>query len=92
MKGVVFNLLETLVQRQYGEHTWDELLESAGVDGVYTSLGNYDDQELFRLVAAAASLLHVQPTAVLQWFGRSAIPVLAERYPQFFATMILDRS
>ena len=39
MKGVVFNLLEQLVARDYGEDTWDALLDAGGLDGVYTSLG-----------------------------------------------------
>ena len=46
MKGIVFNLLEELVRRHHGEDTWDALLEAAGVQGAYTSLGSYDDAEL----------------------------------------------
>jgi predicted hydrocarbon binding protein len=84
MKGIVFNLLEALVQREHGDKTWDSLLDAAQVDGIYTSLGNYDDRDLFKLVAAAASTLQVEPEAILQWFGRSAMPILAEKYPQFF--------
>ena len=33
MKGVVFNLLEAVVRRDYGEDTWETLLEAANVDG-----------------------------------------------------------
>ena len=29
MKGIVFNLLEEVVRREYGEDTWDSLLEAA---------------------------------------------------------------
>ncbi|MGQ0810429.1 MAG: heme NO-binding domain-containing protein [Nitrospiraceae bacterium] len=86
MKGIVFNLLEELVRREHGENTWDALLESAGLDGVYTSLGSYADAELMKLVAAASSALHSQPDTILRWFGRKAMPLLAEKYPSFFAT------
>ena len=52
MKGVVFNLLEEAVIQKHGEDVWDALLDSAGLDGSYTSLGNYADDEMSRLVLA----------------------------------------
>src|SRR5438477_3791262 len=84
MKGIVFNLLEEVVLRQYGPETWDDLLDGAGAAGSYTSLGNYSDEEMHRLVVTAATTLDLTPAAVLRWFGQQAMPVLAERYPQFF--------
>lgn len=85
MKGVVFNLLETVVTRHHSADVWDDLLDAAGLDGSYTSLGNYDDAEIEALVAAASAALGIDRAAVLRWFGRNAIPVLAELYPTFFA-------
>lgn len=85
MKGVVFNLLEEIVSEEYGEDTWDGFLEAAGVEGAYTSLGGYPDSELVSLVGAAASTLETPPDAVIRWFGRRALPLLAQRYPGFFA-------
>jgi hypothetical protein len=41
MKGVVFNLLEAVIRREYGEDTWEALLEAADADGAYSSLGNF---------------------------------------------------
>ena len=35
MKGIVFNLLEEVVTREYSADTWDDLLEAAGVNGSY---------------------------------------------------------
>lgn len=84
MKGIIFNLLEEAVTRDFGANTWDELLKAAGLDGVYTSLGNYADEDVYKLVAAASTALSISPAAVLQWFGRGAIPVFVERYPAFF--------
>jgi hypothetical protein len=84
MKGIVFNLLEEVVVRDYGEDTWDALLDAAALDGAYTSLGSYADDDLAKLVAAASSQLGLDPTQVVRWFGRNALPLLAERYPQFF--------
>lgn len=84
MKGIIFNLVEEVVSDRYGEDVWDELLAAAGLDGVYTSLGSYPDDELLRLVAAAAKHLDVPADAVVRTLGEAAIPLLAERYPSFF--------
>ena len=85
MKGIIFNLLEDVVVDAYGERRWDEVLDLAGLDGVYTSLGNYDDAELMELFTAVASQLSLSDNEVLRWFGQRAIPKMAKRWPDFFA-------
>ena len=84
MKGIVFNLLGDIVSRQYGANIWDDLLDAAGVDGSYTSLGSYPDEELGKLVGAASARLGTPPQDIVRWFGREALPLLAAKYPQFF--------
>jgi hypothetical protein len=85
MKGIVFNLLEHVAVRTYGDEAWDDVLAAAGVDGAYTSLGSYPDEHLFKLVGAASEALDTPPDEVIRWFGRSALPMLADAYPAFFA-------
>ena len=92
MKGVVFNLLEQLVSRDYGEDTWDALLDASGLDGSYTSLGSYPDEDLAKLVRAAADALATPADDVVTWFGRSALPLFAVRYPQLFTPHRSTRS
>jgi hypothetical protein len=84
MKGVVFNLLEAVVRRDYGDDTWETLLEAANVDGAYSSLGNYPDEEMSKLVGAASSALKMPADDVVRWFGRNALPLLAKKHPKFF--------
>jgi hypothetical protein len=84
MKGVVFNLPEAAISRAFGPATRDDLIDQSGVSGAYTSLGNYPDEDIEALVAAAAERLTLDRSAVLRWFGQNAIPVLAELYPAFF--------
>ena len=60
MKGIIFNLVEEVVTAAYGEDTWDSLLDEAGLDGSYTSLGSYPDEDLFQLVGAASKALGVR--------------------------------
>ncbi len=85
MKGIVFNLLEEVVSAEHGERTWDALLDASGAGGSYSSLGNYPDEELGRIVAAASKALNTSDQDVVRWFGRKAIPLLARSYPAFFA-------
>ena len=85
MKGIVFNLLEELVRRDFGDDAWDDLLDAAQASGAYTSLGSYEDEELHRLVDAASAALGRSPADVLRWYGRGSMPMLAAKYPHFFA-------
>jgi hypothetical protein len=84
MKGIVFNLLEEVVAHNYGEDTWDQILAATRLNGAYTSLGSYPDEDLRELVAVAAQIVGRTPFEVLRWFGTQAIPLLFDRYPGFF--------
>lgn len=84
MKGIIFNLLQTVTEEVHGEQMWDELLQTTGTDGAYTALGNYPEAELEVLVAALARRTDRDPSEVLQWFGRRAMPHLVARYPALF--------
>lgn len=84
MKGIVFNLLEQVVVDEHGEDVWEALLDQAGVSGAYTAVGTYDDSDLVALVNAASAALGLDFDTVVRWFGGRAIPLLAERYPNFF--------
>lgn len=84
MKGIIFNLLETVVTKEYGANTWDDLLDAAQLDGAFTSLGNYSDADLFKLVGAASTALKLPPEAIVKWFGTRMLPQLAGHYPQLF--------
>ncbi len=85
MKGIIFNLLEDVVVDAYGDPAWDKALEEAGLDGVYTSLGNYDDTEITDLVSVFGTALSMSDDDVLRWFGQRAISGMVARWPDFFA-------
>jgi hypothetical protein len=84
VKGVIFNLAEEVISDGFGEQAWDEVLDGAGLDGAFTSLGNYPDSDLVRLVTASSDLLGLSPAEVVRTLGKGALPLLAERYPMFF--------
>lgn len=92
MKGIVFNLLEEAVVQHFGQDAWDDLLDTAGAAGAYTSLGNYSDDEIVALVSTAAAKLSMSNADVLRWFGEQAMPLLKQRYPTLFAQHSSSRS
>ena len=92
MKGVAYNILQEVVSRDYGEDTWDDLLERAGLDGAYTSLGSYPDEDLMRLVAAASEALETPADDIIRWFGREALPVFRRSHGELFAAHESTRS
>jgi hypothetical protein len=84
MKGIIFNLAAEVVATAHGEDAWDDILDAAGLDGAFTSLGNYADEDLFRLVEAAANALGAPVHDVVREVGEGALPILARTYPDFF--------
>jgi hypothetical protein len=81
MKGVLFDVVGDIVCSEYSVTTWDHILQSAGVDGAYTSLGNYPDEELFAIVAAASAATAMPPSDLLRWLGQRAFPLLVAHVP-----------
>jgi hypothetical protein len=84
VKGIIFNLVEEVVSAAHGNDAWDTMLDAAGLDGAYTSLGSYPDDDLMRLVAAASAALGASADDVIRQIGQGALPLLAERYNGFF--------
>lgn len=81
MKGIVFNILERIITEHYGEDEWDRFLDLAGLEGAYTSLGNYEDAELTKLVESASTVMGNDIPACLRWVGREMLPHFETLYP-----------
>jgi hypothetical protein len=92
MKGIIFNLAEEVLTHAHGDETWDNILGRAGVEGAYTSLGSYPDEELFALVRAASEITGIDEATVVRQLGEGAIPLLAQRYPLFFTPHTTTRA
>lgn len=84
MKGVIFNLVEDVVRQEHGDDFWDGVIEASGVSGAYTSLGTYPDGELDALASTVALRTGAGPSDVVRHVAHDGIPMLAERYPEFF--------
>ena len=84
MTGIIFNLLEEAVTRRFGAGAWAEMLATVDVGG-YLPFDKYPDDEFFRLLGALPVAPEMDAEERLRWFGRAAVPLLAERYPLIFA-------
>ncbi len=80
MKGVIFNAAAEAVIKLGGEDLWDELLDAAGLDGSYTTLGNYSDDDLIALVVAASEKLGMTVDATTEFIGEQVFPGLSGRH------------
>jgi hypothetical protein len=76
LKGIIFNAAEEVLTELYGADVWDSLLKAARTEGSYTRLGNYEDAEIVRIVAAAASLLELGIDDTWRFLGRHMAPKL----------------
>jgi hypothetical protein len=80
VKGVIFNVVQEVVEEHFGAEFWDRAVEHSGVDGSYTSLGSYDDGDMIALVGSIAELGRVGREDVLVLAGRSGFRHLASRH------------
>lgn len=85
MKGILFLLAGRAVSEAYGEDTWDALLDAAGLDGAYTSLGNYPDEHLHQIVGAASEALGMPGPAVVRWLGAAVVPTFVQHHGALYA-------
>lgn len=83
MKGVIFNILEELVIDTAGIVTWNTILETLELQGIYTAGQSYPDDELFALVGEISSRLEQPPEQVVGHFGEYLFQQLSQRYPEF---------
>lgn len=85
MKGIVFNIFEEFVTENWGEDTYEEILDATSLktDEPFVAPGAYPDEDLMSLVATAVDQLGVPLPDALRAFGRFCFPGLARAYPIF---------
>ena len=80
MKGILFNVVQQVVETQFGADAWDDAIDRSDVDGSYTSLGNYPDSDLDRLVGSLGEPIEMSRNEVLAFLGRHGFGHLAARH------------
>ncbi|TQV76010.1 hypothetical protein FKG94_15480 [Exilibacterium tricleocarpae] len=83
MKGAVFIAFNEMVEGDLGMATWEQLLLAVkpASEGVYTSVEDYPDTELFALVEKLAELTQKPVEELVRYFGRHLFDALVAKYP-----------
>lgn len=83
MKGIVFTLLNELIEEKFGPETWERALEMAkpASEGIYTAGDTYPESELIALVGALSELTNIPPNELITVYGEFMFHKFAERYP-----------
>lgn len=81
MHGIIFKSMKDFVVENHGHETWDEVREEASLEQrVYLPIDTYEDDELGRLVTAAAGLTGESIPDLLESYGRFAAAQLVDTY------------
>ena len=84
MKGVVFNILEEMVEEGYGMEVWNEILDEAqDSTGVFIAFESYPDEKLFDLVGIICKKLDQPAEVIVEAFGTFMFSKLAQRHSNF---------
>lgn len=83
MKGIVFVEFNNFIEEMFGDEFWDELLEDANLpsEGIFTSVGTYDDQELFTLVGLVCEKKDLTGQQAQHAFGQWVFKKLYQAAP-----------
>ena len=85
MMGMVFTELLDMVEGKFSLDMVDAVVERAGAKGSYTSVGNYEDEELSKLVVALSEETDVPVPQLLHTYGVHLFGRFVTLFPNFFA-------
>lgn len=86
MKGIVFTEFIEFVENNINEDIADEIIEDSDLksNGVYTSVGTYDYEELVQLVTKLSEKTEKPIPELLKVFGKHLFHRFLASFPQFF--------
>ena len=72
MKGVIVTCLESLVKEQFGQHSWENVLEEAGLDKhtLFNMTSNVEDTSVLDIIHAACKVLNLTPDQAAECLRR----------------------
>lgn len=81
MKGVIFNILEEMVEDNYGMAVWNDILDEAQQqDGVFIAGQSYADDTLFQFVQIICDKLKQPSHIIVGAFGEYLFTKLVDRH------------
>lgn len=79
--GILYKALKEFVVDRYGRDAWREIRSEAGVGSkLYLPVSTYEDEELFELVEATATVIDHDTTDLLEPFGETIAAHLLNAY------------
>lgn len=87
MLGVVFSEFLEMVEERFSIDMVDAIIEESGIasGGSYTAVGNYDHQELLKLVGILSEKTGIAAGDLVAAYGRHLFGYFVDRYPSFFS-------
>jgi hypothetical protein len=86
MKGIVFTEFFELVDDKFSIETSENLIQMSNLpsEGVYTSVGTYDVQEMMTLVRNLSTITNISVADLLKTFGKYLFNCFLRAFPDFF--------
>lgn len=86
MKGLIFNGFLEFVEHSMSYDMVDKIIIKSNLpsDGVYTSIGTYNPQEIFTLVSTLSGETGIAQKTLLIDFGEYLFGIFVTKYPRFF--------
>ncbi len=84
MKGIVFTEFLEMVESKFGLETTDNIIENSKVksEGVYTSVGTYDFNEMVSLISALSEEVKIPANDLIYTFGLYLFSSLGKAHPE----------
>ena len=84
MKGVIFNLFEEFVIENWGEETYEAILDECelATKEPFVGPGTYADEDLMLIVGKAVEKLGIPLSDGMRAFGKWILPKLMEQVPK----------
>ncbi|GIU05083.1 guanylate cyclase [Shewanella sp. c952] len=81
MKGIIFAEFLELVEDSFGLEVCQKMLDENQNDGVYTSVGTYDHNDLIKLIVSLSKLTGVSIEELQEIYGKSVFITLFNSMP-----------
>ena len=85
LKGIVFNLFEDFINKNYGDSAYEKIEERADLKtkDPFVGPGTYPDEDFLALFQSAIAELKLDVESSLRTFGKYMFYGLTEKYPVF---------
>jgi len=86
MKGIILSEFVEYIEEQLGDSAAQKIIDSSGVEseGAYSRVGQYDYQELIKLLTQAVAQTETEASVLLEGFSDHLFKVFKRDYSVFF--------